>query len=74
LLSKRALRSPAISVSSSGFSTLTGIIHFGHIGHHFQRIQRPARIAVDQLRNRKPRLVRQNDILPAIARALSSIA
>ncbi len=46
---------------------LPGIVDFGHIGHHFQRVQRPTRIAVNQFRNRTTRVVRQNDILPAVA-------
>ena len=47
--------------------SLTSIVNFSHIGHHFQRVQCPPRITVDQLRNCPARLVRQNDILPAVA-------
>ncbi|AEW72919.1 hypothetical protein EcWSU1_01480 [Enterobacter ludwigii] len=46
---------------------LAGRIHFGHIGHHFQRIECPAGVAVNQFSDRPARVVRQNDILPAVA-------
>ena len=46
---------------------LPGVVDLSHVGHHLQRVQRPTRIAVDQLGNRTTRLVRQNDILSAVA-------
>jgi hypothetical protein len=64
---KRALRSPAISVSSSASAPACPHHRFGHIGHHFQGIQRPPRIAVDQFGDGPAGLIRQNDILAAVA-------
>ena len=46
---------------------LARVIALGHIGHHFQGIQRPSRVAVYQLSNGLAGFIRQNDILAAIA-------
>ncbi len=53
---------------------LTRVIKLGHIGHHFQGIERPTRITIHQFGNRAAGFIRQDDILTAVARALSSIA
>lgn len=53
---------------------LAAVIHFRHVGHHFQRIQCPTRIAVDQLSDGSAGIIGQNDILSTVPRALSSIA
>ena len=46
---------------------VAGGIRLCHIGHHFQRIKRPARIAVNQPGDSLAGIIRQHDILPAIA-------
>ena len=46
---------------------LAAVVGFGHIGHHFQGIQRPTRIAIDQFGNRMTCIVWQYYILPAVA-------